>query len=212
MKTLILIVTMLASACLVQAPDTQAAYPDIAPLAGDTEARSSDTQLLVLGGGCFWCLEAVFELVPGVRAVRSGYAGGHLPDPTYEAVLTGRSGHAEVVQIEFDPKIVALAELFDLFFRIHDPTTKNRQGADIGPQYRSVILYGDTEQRLAAEAAFVYWDAQYSQPVVTELVALQRFWPAEDYHQDYFRRNPEKAYCQLVIAPKVQQALQLLGE
>ena len=163
-----------------------------------------------LGGGCFWCLEAAFDQVKGVMEVVSGYAGGHVPNPTYEQVTTGRTGHAEVVQITFDPEVITFRELLDIFFTIHDPTTPNRQGADVGPQYRSIILYHDEAQRRIAletirelEAAGVWPD-----PIVTEVVPLDAFYRAEDYHQKYFQRNPHVPYCQLVVAPKVQKVRQ----
>jgi peptide-methionine (S)-S-oxide reductase len=158
-----------------------------------------------LGGGCFWCLEAVYVELRGVERVQSGYAGGDVPDPTYERVCSGRTGHAEVVRVAFDPAVIAYEDLLRVFFAIHDPTTPDRQGADIGTQYRSIILYESEAQRRAAEAmvaeigAAGIWDA----PIVTELVPLETFYPAESYHADYFARNPGQAYCQLVIAPKV---------
>jgi len=158
-----------------------------------------------LGGGCFWCLEAVYKDLKGVERVVSGYAGGRLENPTYEQVCGARTGHAEVVQITYDPKVVSFRDLLDVFFTIHDPTTKDRQGADIGPQYRSIILYHSPEQKADAERAIAeqgekgLWDA----PVVTEVVPLERFWPGEDDHQDYFENNPRERYCQIVIAPKV---------
>ena len=164
-----------------------------------------DQELATLGGGCFWCLEAVYKDLKGVEAVVSGYAGGSVVDPTYERVCGGRTGHAEVVQIAYDPKIVSFRDLLDVFFTIHDPTTKDRQGADIGPQYRSIILYHSAEQKADAEHAIAdvnekkIWPA----PVVTEVVPLEKFYPGEDYHQDYFEQNPRQRYCQIVIAPKV---------
>ncbi len=163
------------------------------------------TQKATLGGGCFWCLEAIFEQLRGVNAVQSGYAGGHVPNPTYEQVCTGTTGHAEVVQIEFDPDVISYRDLLNVFFAIHDPTTPNRQGNDIGPQYRSIILYHDEEQRTTAEATIreLEQSGTWDDPIVTELVPLEQFYPAEEYHNDYFRRNPEQGYCRLVIAPKV---------
>ena len=166
-----------------------------------TPARETAT----LAGGCFWCLEAAFQMLKGVDSVESGYAGGRAANPTYEQVCTGTTGHAEVVQIVFDPAVISFRELLEIFFVIHDPTTLNRQGADAGTQYRSAIFYhSPTQQAEAAtvvreiEAAKV-WDAS----VVTEIVPLDRFYPAEEYHRDYFRRNPGQGYCRAVIAPKV---------
>ena len=162
-------------------------------------------ELATLGGGCFWCLEAVFKDLKGVESVVSGYAGGHVDHPTYEQVCGGRTGHAEVVQISFDPAVVSYRDLLDVFFTIHDPTTKDRQGADVGPQYRSIILYHNPEQKTAAEQAIADLDAKgvWHAPIVTEIVPLEQFYPAESYHQDYFEQNPRQRYCQIVIAPKV---------
>lgn len=161
------------------------------------------TETATLGGGCFWCLEAVYQELKGVQHVESGYAGGTLADPTYEQVCAGTTGHAEVVRIEFDPAIVSYREILEIFFTIHDPTTLNRQGNDIGTQYRSVIYYhSPVQQEMAkqviAEMANV-WDA----PIVTELSPLPAYYKAEDYHQNYYRQNPNQGYCAFVVAPKV---------
>lgn len=162
-------------------------------------------QTATFGGGCFWCLEAIFEQLRGVSAVQSGYAGGHVPNPSYEEVCTGTTGHAEVVQIHFDPDVISYRDLLEVFFATHDPTTPDRQGNDIGPQYRSIILYHDDEQRAAAEAIIKELDASgtWADPIVTHVKPLDVFYPAEDYHNEYFRRNPNQGYCRLVIAPKV---------
>lgn len=157
------------------------------------------------GGGCFWCVEAVFETEPGVTAVASGYAGGNTINPSYDDVCSGTTGHAEVVQITFDPKIVPYDRLLDLFWEAHDPTTLNRQGADVGTQYRSIILYHDAAQKEAAEKSRAEAGKQFGRPIVTEIVPLEAFYPAEDYHQDYFRRNGRAPYCQMVIAPKLRK-------
>jgi peptide-methionine (S)-S-oxide reductase len=159
----------------------------------------------VLGGGCFWCLEAVFEQVEGVRGVRSGYAGGSVAHPSYEEVCAGRTGHAEVVEVAFDPSVIAYGEILEIFFAIHDPTTPNRQGADVGTQYRSVILHDSPEQKAKADEVIAGLQAQglWEDPVVTEVAPLDTFYPAEDYHQEYFRRNPQQPYCQVVVGPKV---------
>ena len=158
-----------------------------------------------LGGGCFWCLEAVFLGMKGVSAVTSGYSGGHLANPTYEEVCGKRTGHAEVVQISYDPTAVSFAEVLKVFFTIHDPTTKDRQGADIGPQYRSIILTHDAAQDAAAREVIAEITAArlWGNPIVTEIVPLTQFWPAEPEHHDYFARNPWSGYCQAVVAPKV---------
>ena len=158
-----------------------------------------------LGGGCFWCLEAVFEQLRGVEGVQSGYCGGSMANPTYQQVCSGNTGHAEVVQITFNPQVISFAELLEVFFDIHDPTTWNRQGADVGSQYRSVIFYHSPEQKRIAEEKIMALNASgvYSAPLVTQLVPFEVFYRAEDYHQGYFRNNPYQGYCQVVIAPKV---------
>jgi peptide-methionine (S)-S-oxide reductase len=160
-----------------------------------------------LGGGCFWCLDAVYRGLRGVSRVVSGYAGGHVPNPTYEQVCGKGTGHAEVVQVEFDPAEIGFADLLRVFFTIHDPTTKDRQGADVGPQYRSVILYHSEEQKRTAEAvmAEIAGARLWNGPLVTELVPAAEFYPAEPEHQDYFTRNPWSGYCRAVVAPKVQK-------
>ena len=162
-------------------------------------------EIATLAGGCFWCLEAVFQQLKGVTKVTSGYAGGTVPNPSYEAVCTGRTGHAEVVQIEFDPAGVSYRELLDVFFVIHDPTTLNRQGVDEGTQYRSAVFYHSPQQQQVAEAVIAELEAGkvWDDPIVTEVVPLDAFYPAEEYHRDYFRRNPGQSYCRAVIAPKV---------
>lgn len=157
------------------------------------------------GGGCFWCVEAVFETLDGVKAAISGYAGGQAENPTYEKVCTGETGHAEVVQVEYDPLKVRYEDLLNLFWKAHDPTTKNRQGADVGTQYRSIILYHNNEQKQAAEKSAKEIAKRFSQPIVTEIVPLTKFYPAETYHQDYYRKNPSAAYCQVVIRPKLEK-------
>lgn len=161
------------------------------------------------GGGCFWCLEAVFERLRGVSDVTSGYSGGDDPSPTYERVCGGRTGHAEVVRITYDPEVVSFTKLLEVFFLSHDPTTLNRQGADIGTQYRSVVFFHDPEQEAATRSFIAKLDASATLPgpVVTQVVAAARFFPAEEYHQDYFRANPHAPYCQVVVAPKVSKLL-----
>jgi peptide-methionine (S)-S-oxide reductase len=163
------------------------------------------TELATLGGGCFWCLEAVFQDVKGVERVVSGYAGGTVADPSYEDVCTGRTGHAEVVQVTFDPDVLAYRDVLQLFFGLHDPTTLNRQGADVGTQYRSVIFFHSPEQERVAREVIAELGRQHlwDDPIVTEVVAAPAFYPAEEYHQEYFRRNPGQGYCRVVIAPKV---------
>ena len=162
-------------------------------------------EIATLGGGCFWCLEAVYERLEGVSRVISGYAGGSVPDPTYEQVCSGMTGHAEVVQVEFDPAVTSYREILEVFFTLHDPTTPDRQGPDVGTQYRSAIFYGSDEQREAAELLIGELEREdvFPDPIVTELEALTEFYPAEAYHQEYYGRNPSQPYCRLVIAPKV---------
>ena len=162
-------------------------------------------EIATLGGGCFWCLEPVFSELKGVERVEPGYAGGRRPNPTYEQVCTGTTGHAEVVQVTFDPAQLSFRDLLDVFFTIHDPTTPNRQGADVGTQYRSIVLYHSPEQRRIAEERIAELDAEgvWDAPIVTEVVPLETFYPAEAYHREYYRRNPAQPYCQVVIAPKV---------
>lgn len=168
-------------------------------------ASNTRLEVATLGGGCFWCLEAVYVELHGVEKVVSGYAGGHVKNPTYREVCTGSTGHAEVVQVTFDPAVISFADILRVFFTIHDPTTLNRQGADVGTQYRSIILYHDETQKQTAIDVMNEVAAQriWQNPLVTELAPLDTFYPAEDYHRDYFARNPMQPYCQVVIAPKV---------
>jgi peptide-methionine (S)-S-oxide reductase len=159
----------------------------------------------VLGGGCFWCMEAVYERLPGVLSVTSGYAGGHVVNPTYHQVCGGDTGHAEVTQIKFDAAKISFAQLLDVFWQAHDPTTLNRQGNDEGTQYRSVIFYADEKQKLVAEKSKLAAQANFFKPIVTEITPLTKFYPAEDYHQGYFDEHGHEPYCQLVIAPKIKK-------
>ncbi len=160
-----------------------------------------------LGGGCFWCLEAVYKDLRGVERVVSGYAGGEVVEPTYEQVCSGTTGHAEVVQITYDPGAVSFRELLEVFFTIHDPTTPNRQGADVGTQYRSAVFYHTPEQKEEAQRVVTEMTVNnvWPSPIVTEVAPLEVFYPAEDYHQDYFERNPYQGYCRMVVAPKVSE-------
>lgn len=167
--------------------------------------ETTQSAVATLGGGCFWCLDAAYRALRGVTAVQSGYSGGTVPDPSYERVCTGTTGHAEVVQITFDPAVISYRDLLDVFFTIHDPTTLDRQGADVGTQYRSVIFYHDAEQRATADRVIAELDAQHlwDAPIVTQVVPFEAFYPAESYHQDYFTRNANQPYCRVVIAPKI---------
>lgn len=172
-----------------------------------TSKPPTQAETATLGGGCFWCLEAVFQQLRGVRKVTSGYSGGHVKNPTYEQVCTGTTGHAEVVQVVFDPQAISYEELLEVFFAIHDPTTLNRQGNDVGPQYRSVIFYHNERQRQTALGLKDRLDrsGRYAAPIVTQIVPFEAFYPAEEYHQNYFRRNPNQSYCRVVIAPKLEK-------
>jgi peptide-methionine (S)-S-oxide reductase len=163
------------------------------------------TELATLAGGCFWCLEAVFEQLRGVTKVASGYAGGHVPNPSYEAVCTGTTGHAEVVQVAFDPDEISFRDLLGVFFTLHDPTTLDRQGGDVGTQYRSAVFYHDDAQRRTAEEVVRELEAEHAfdDPIVTKIEPLDAFYPAEEYHREYYRRNPNQPYCRAVITPKV---------
>ena len=173
--------------------------------AADLESGPKGLELATLGGGCFWCLEAVYEQLEGVMSVRSGYAGGHVDHPTYNAVCTGVTGHAEVVQVEFDPTVIEFRDLLEVFFVIHDPTQLNRQGNDVGTQYRSAIFFHSEKQHEAASAIIDELRSEriFDQPIVTELTPLDTFYPAEPYHAEYYRRNPGQPYCQVVVGPKV---------
>ncbi|MCL4328460.1 MAG: peptide-methionine (S)-S-oxide reductase MsrA [Candidatus Thermoplasmatota archaeon] len=169
------------------------------------------TQTIVLGAGCFWCSEAVFSLVEGVESAVPGYAGGHTTDPTYEEVCTDRTGHAEVVKVQFDPEKIPLGDLLEIFFGMHDPTQGNRQGDDIGTQYRSVIYFTAPEQEATVKESVKETQGSYSKPLTTEVKQLGKFYPAEEYHMKYFARNPDRAYCKLVISPKVQKVRKKFG-
>lgn len=179
-----------------------------------TFTMTKTVETATFGAGCFWCVEAVFESVEGVDSVVSGYSGGQRPNPTYEQVTTGVSGHAEACQVQFDPAKVTYAEILEIFWRTHDPTTKDRQGNDVGPQYRSVIFYHDEEQRRTAEhykkklaEARVYED-----PIVTEIVKFEAFYKAEKYHQNYYAANPDQPYCRFVIQPKLEKFRKVFGD
>lgn len=170
-----------------------------------TDPTGSATETATLGGGCFWCLEAVFQEVQGVHRVKSGYTGGHDPSPTYRAVCSGTTGHAEVVQVEFDPAVIPFREILAIFFTIHDPTTQDRQGNDVGSQYRSAVFtHSDEQERVTREViAELDADGPWDDAIVTKVEPLGTFHPAEDYHDSYFRRNPDQAYCRVVVSPKV---------
>jgi peptide-methionine (S)-S-oxide reductase len=176
-----------------------------APTFAQKMNSTNTTELATFGGGCFWCVEAVYERLDGVKSVTSGYAGGKSANPTYEEVCTGLSGHAEVAQIEFDPKKISFEKLLETFWEAHDPTTLNRQGADRGTQYRSVIFYHNEAQKASAEKSKKDAQAQFPSPIVTEISPLPKFYKAENYHQDYFRNHSNAPYCQVVIRPKLDK-------
>ena len=168
-------------------------------------AADHKTESLVLGGGCFWCTDAAYKLLPGVKGVTCGYAGGPEANPTYEQICNHATGHAEVIKIDFDPSVVSLERLLDYFWQVHNPTQVGGQGNDRGPQYRSVILYADARQAAAAEKSRDAAAKVFRDPITTLIVPLEKFWPAEEYHQDYFVRNPNAGYCSYVIAPKIKK-------
>lgn len=169
------------------------------------ENQTPTKEIITLGGGCFWCIEAIFEQLKGVESAVSGYSGGKVPNPSYEAVCSGRTGHAEVVEITFDPKVISLRDLLQIFFTLHDPTTLNRQGNDVGTQYRSAVFYRDEEQKKVAEEVIKEFEANkvWSGKIVTEVVPFKEFYKAEAYHQDYYEQNPNQGYCRVIIAPKI---------
>ena len=177
----------------------------------DSKPNTNATELATYGGGCFWCVEAIFQRLEGVKSVASGYAGGKRDNPTYEEVCAGTTGHAEVIQIEFDPTKISFEDLLDVFWQAHDPTTLNRQGADVGTQYRSIILYHNHRQKEAAEKAKKAAASQFKNPIVTEIVPLTTFYKAERYHQNYYNNNPNASYCAFVIRPKLDKLLKKLS-
>lgn len=162
-------------------------------------------EVAVFGGGCFWCTEAVFKSLKGVEKVISGYSGGAIPNPTYDAVSSGSTGHAEVIQITFDPQVISFKTLLEVFFKLHDPTTLNKQGNDEGTQYRSVVFYENDKQKIEAEQSKIEMQKNYDKPIVTKIEPLKEFYPAEDYHQEYYLRNSSQPYCQIIIDPKIQK-------
>ncbi len=182
---------------LFATPDSMNAAPD------STNSAPAKTELATIGGGCFWCTEAVFETMDGVKSVVSGYANGKNENPTYEQVCSGQTGHAEVIQIQYDPAKISFEKLLDVFWNAHNPTTLNQQGADRGTQYRSTIMFHSEEQKKIAEKSKAAAQKDFKEPIVTEIVPLKKFYPAEDYHQDYFALNPDKGYCTVVIRPKL---------
>lgn len=180
----------------------------------ETNVDTANTEIATFGTGCFWCTEAVLESLDGVKKVVSGYSGGQVANPSYEAVCTGRTGHAECVEVTYDPKVISYTDLLEAFFRSHDPTSLNRQGNDVGTQYRSVIFYHNEEQKKLAEEAKTELDKSgaYGKPIVTEITKAVKFYQAEDYHQNYFANNPDQGYCAFVIAPKLDKFKKVFKE
>ena len=173
---------------------------------------AQSTESIVLGGGCFWCTEAAYKLLPGVISVTPGYAGGDEKSPTYEQVCAHATGHAEVIKVDFDPHQTSLGKLFEYFWKVHDPTQVGGQGNDLGPQYRSIILYNAAEQKAAAEESREQAAKEFRRPITTEIVPLRQFWPAESYHHDYFAKHPDQGYCSVVIAPKIRKLQHAVGK
>ena len=170
------------------------------------------TELATLGGGCYWCTEAIYQMLPGVKSVQSGFAGGSKDNPTYEEVCTGATGHAEVIEVEYDPSVITYEKLLHTFWEAHDPTTLNRQGPDSGTQYRSIILYKTPEEKATAEKSKAEAQKNFKDPIVTQIVPLKKFWKADDYHQNYFRTHPNQPYCRTIIRPKVEKFEEKLKE
>ena len=183
-----------------------------APSAQAADASPAKTETAVVGGGCFWCVEGAYKIVPGILKITSGFAGGNTDNPTYKQVCQGDTNHAEVVRVEYDPAKITFRDVIDLFWDLHDPTTLNRQGHDAGTQYRSIILYSSEEQKKIAEESKVAAKSKFSDPIVTEIVPLKKFYSAEDHHQDYFANNPNQPYCQAVVGPKIAKFKKKLEE
>jgi peptide-methionine (S)-S-oxide reductase len=209
MKQLLFLLALLGAGCHsaqnVSPKKDSTMTTTIAAKDSSTATTSGRTELATLGGGCFWCVEAIFQDLKGVSKVESGYSGGNVSHPTYREVCSGLTGHAEVIQVTFDPAVISFKEILEIFFTVHDPTTLNRQGADTGTQYRSVIFYHSPEQKAVAEEVKTSMQAIWDDPIVTEIAAFSKFYKAEDYHQNYYKDNPNQPYCSIVIAPKVKK-------
>lgn len=203
-----LLFSLLASlgfSCGAGQPDKTIPLSTMQHVNNDNPVSSGKTEIATLGGGCFWCVEAIYQDLKGVSKVESGYSGGHIDNPTYKEVCSGLTGHAEVVQVTFDPEVISYADILRIFFTVHDPTTLNRQGNDTGTQYRSVVYYHSEEQKKTAEAVKIEAQEAWDNPIVTEISAFDKFYKAEDYHQNYFKDNPNQGYCSFIIAPKVKK-------
>lgn len=207
MKNVILTLIIAATGCFLSAPRLRAepTTNTVHTMNADSSNVTNKTETADFGGGCFWCMEAVFERLPGVISVTSGFAGGTTENPAYREVCTETTGHAEVTEVVFDPARISYAKLLEVFWQAHDPTTLNRQGADVGTSYRSIILYRDDKQKLVAEKSKLEAQANFRDPIVTEIVPLKKFYPAEGYHQQYYDNNSNAGYCQVVIAPKLHK-------
>ncbi len=207
--TLVMIGSLMLAACSSKAQENQthSNKEDNTTMSSDNVVNTEDVQEATFGAGCFWCVEAVYEEVKGVKKVEAGYAGGHVEDPTYKEVTTGTTGHAEVARLTFDPAVISYEQLLEVFWHTHNPTTKNRQGADVGPQYRSVIFYHSEEQKKTARESLKKTDASdlWEDDIVTEIEPISNYSTAENYHQDYYANNPNAGYCTVVIAPKLKK-------
>ena len=216
MKQVFFLLALLSAGChsaqnITQRKDTTMTTT-VATQDSNLITTSGQTEIATLGGGCFWCVEAIFQDLKGVQKVESGYTGGHVANPTYREICTGTTGHAEVIQVTFDPAVISFKEILEIFFTFHDPTTLNRQGADSGTQYRSAIFYHSPEQKTVAEEVKKSMQEIWDDPIVTEITPLDKYYKAEDYHQNYFKENPNQAYCSIVIAPKVKKLRQQYQE
>lgn len=215
MKEILLFLTLLGAGCH-SAQNVTPKKDDMTTtvaLKDTTKTQGSgQTEIATLGGGCFWCVEAIYQDLKGVTKVESGYTGGHVDNPSYREVCTGLTGHAEVIQVTFDPAIISFKEILEIFFTVHDPTTLDRQGNDSGPQYRSAIFYHSPQQKAVAEEVKKSAQEIWDDPIVTEITPFEKFFKAEDYHQNYFKDNPNQPYCSIVIAPKVKKFRQKYQE
>jgi peptide-methionine (S)-S-oxide reductase len=205
LSILFALVASMGIACGAGQPEKSIPVSNMQSVIQEASAPSGQTEIATLGGGCFWCVEAIYQDLKGVSKVESGYSGGHIDNPTYKEVCSGLTGHAEVIQVTFDPAIISYADILRIFFTVHDPTTLNRQGNDSGTQYRSVIYFHSEEQQKTAEAVKIEAKEAWDDPIVTEISAFEKFYKAEDYHQNYFKDNPNQGYCSFIIAPKVKK-------
>jgi peptide-methionine (S)-S-oxide reductase len=208
MKYTVFLLAMIATSCHSAqnvSPEKKDAMTTTAQSATPVTSASGQTEVATLGAGCFWCVEAIYQDLQGVLKVESGYSGGNIDNPSYREVCTGATGHAEVIQVTFDPAVISFKEILEVFFTVHDPTTLNRQGADAGTQYRSAIFYHSPQQKTVAEEVKLASKEIWDDPIVTEITPFDKFFKAEDYHQNYFKENPNQGYCSIVIAPKVKK-------